>query len=147
MTITAPTVDPTPAEASSVGITDDRWPYGPNINPQARRALVDWATAHRLRYSPRGRCLHWITTGRCAVQACDRNRARRQWMDHVTGWTRAGRPAVLVAQPYAITGASIDALAEIDRTDGLDVVISGTGWYGHGTTFVGIWAQPTFPPR
>lgn len=133
---------PTTAEARAVGITGSRgWPYGPNIDHQARRELVDWATQHRLRYSRTGRCLDWLRTGRCPR---DHIHSRGGWADHVTGWTRDGQPAVLVAQPYGISGDSLTDLAELDRS-GLDVRINGTGWYGHGTTFITIWRDRPEP--
>jgi hypothetical protein len=90
-----------------------------------------------LRYNPHTACLDWLRTGRCPHHcACPIG----GWLDHVTAWTRDKKPAVLVAQPYGLTGDRLAELAEIDRADnGLEVHIDGTGWYGHRTTFVGIW--------
>ena len=133
---------PTAVEARAVGIVADRWPYGPNANPETRRPLVEWAKAGGLRYSPHGRCLHWISRGRCAVSQCNDGPHRRHWMDHVTGWTRDGAPAVLVAQPYGLTVDDLRDLADVDERWQLDVRVDGTGWYGFGTTFVELWAQP-----
>ncbi len=135
------TTDPTPAEARAVGITGDRWPYGAHVDTRARRPLVDWATAGNLRYSENARCLHWIARGRCIDGLCAEGHGSRHWLDHVTGWTRDGKPAVLLAQPYGLGTDDIADLATVAEQWHLDVRIDGTGWYGYGTTFVELWAQ------
>lgn len=134
------------------GTTGGAWPYGPNISLPSRAALLDWAEPLGLRYSPRARCLHWIARGRCAVQECCAGRWHHRWMDHASGWTRDGRPAVLAAQPYGVTS---DDLARVAADLSLDVRVGHrpldvatpamtnadpqrTGWYGHGTTFIEI---------
>ena len=132
--IAPPVVTPTVQEARAVGIIGDRWPYGPNISHEARRALVDWAVPRRLRLSPRGRRLHWIVRGRCAVSFCWQDANRHPWMDHVTGWTRDGKPAVLVAQPYGLFTRCVADLAAVTEQWQLDIRVGGTGWYGYGTT-------------
>jgi hypothetical protein len=63
-------------------------PYGAKDTP-----MLEWASDRGLRYSPNGHCLHWISTGRCTHGECCFG--SRQWMDHVTGWTKAGKPALL----------------------------------------------------
>lgn len=37
-----------------IGIRDDAWPYGPNIDVPARAAMLDWAERQQLRLSERG---------------------------------------------------------------------------------------------
>lgn len=133
--------DPSSAAARAVGIVNGEWPYGPNIDPQARRELVHWATLHGLRYSPRGRCLHWIIRGRCAIQLCTADRNQYDFMDHVTGWTRDGKPAVLICQPYGLHVDDIRQLADLHQEHGLKIRIDGTGWYGHGSTFLQLWRR------
>lgn len=126
--------------ARSVGVcSDNDWPYGPNTDYDARADLVSWAEAQKVRYSPRAGCLHWISTGRCNVQLCMEDRNSYNFMDHVTGWTRAGKPAVLVCQPYGLHGDDIRQLTELSTAWPVEVQIDGTGWYGHGTTFVQLW--------
>lgn len=128
---------PTAAEARAIGITSAQlWPYGPNHDHQARRALVNWATRESLCYSPTGQCLDWLRYGDCRA---GHDHTRPPWMDHLTGWTRNGKPAMLVSQPYGLTRDCLAELADLDRSD-LPVSIDGTGWYGHGTLFITVTA-------
>lgn len=135
-------VDDLDRRARRIGIRNDGWPYGPNIHVPARVALLDWAETERVRYSPRGRCLHWISRGRCAVSVCDEHRQRHSWMDHVTGWTRDGKPAVLVAQPYHVSATERMELTRIGVEWNLDVRVATTGWYGFDTRFVELRPRP-----
>jgi len=128
--------------ARHISIRDGGWPYGPNIHVPARVALLDWAEAEKVRYSARGNCLHWIARGRCAVSLCNEDRGRHSWMDHVTGWTRAGKPAVLVSQPYQVSAAEQMELTRIGVEWSLDVRVGDTGWYGSDTRFVELRPRP-----
>lgn len=122
------------------GVTPGRWPYGPNLDVPTRERMLDWAERHDLRLSTRGRrCLHWLRKGRCAVAECLDDFLHRDWMDHVTTWTRHGRPAVLVAQPYHLRDDDAADLADLDDDPALHVQVSDESWYGHGTWFVGVW--------
>jgi hypothetical protein len=123
--------------APHIGINErHEWPYGLHVDQKARRGMVAWAEKHGLRYQLGADCLHWLLTGSCTAEIClDRN--TYDWMDHVTGFSRDGFPAVLVCQPYGLHGTDIvGSLARLGIEYDLDVHIDGTGWYGHGTTFV-----------
>ncbi|MER7331788.1 MULTISPECIES: hypothetical protein [unclassified Micromonospora] len=112
------------------------WPYGPNIDVQSRMEMLSWAEQYGLRRAET-RCqnLHWLRKGRCGVQRCD---PLGRWADHVTRWSRNGRPAVLVAQPYGLSNDQFAQVAALNDEE-LQVAVDGTGWYGHGTTFVQVW--------
>jgi len=116
------------------------WPYGPNVSIPSRRALLDWAEGNRLRLAG-GSCLHWLRKGQCS--SCVGN--REFWLDHVTGWARNGKPAVLIAQPYGVSEQSIADLAQLAVDPALMVRIDGTGWYGVGTTFIQVWRADALP--
>jgi hypothetical protein len=133
--------------ARAIGIRDDEcWPYGPNIDRESRVALLNWAEAYGLRLSPRGRCLHWLTKGRCGVTLCPNSTRDDGWADHVTGWLRGGTPAVLISQPYGLASRGIASLHELaQRHPEVAVRIDGTGWYGFRTVFVQLWRQPMTP--
>lgn len=108
------------------------WPYGPSVDVEARRGLLEWAEPRRLRLSSVGQCLRWIRGQRC--KPCSRHSG---WLDHVTGWNHDRWPAVLLAQPYQLRD---DDRAELATLEGEGfVVIIGSGWYGHGTTSVEVW--------
>ena len=96
--------------------------------------LITWAEERNLKYSPRGHCLHWLTKGCCESDWC----GQEAWMNHVTGWTRNGKPALLISQPRATNFAE---LAEAGKRHGLKIKISENEWYGHGTVVVEIWAR------
>lgn len=98
--------------------------YG--ANPET----AEWAKARGLRYSPHARCLHWVSKGRCGASICDDGHLGRQWMDHVSGWTKNG-DRVLLCQPYSLTdfASLIDACEEFNLT----ATVHSDGWYGHGT--------------
>ena len=112
------------------------WPYGAQSNP-VRDNLIVWAETRGLRYSPNGGCLHWLARGRCGVQICREGHGSRDWMDHVTGWTRNGQPAVLLCQPYHVE--DIVDLAHTTNKWGLEIRIHGAGWYGHDSVCIEIW--------
>ncbi len=62
-------------------------------------------------------------------------------MDHTTGWTRDGKPAVFICQPYYLSASDRAELNALSVIHGLDIRVGGTGWYGHGTVFVELWKQ------
>lgn len=125
----------------------DAWPYGPNVCGAARNALVDWALAHdlRLSHSSRRDGLDWL------VGNAPRGRVARWWaidsrlhgnpLDHVTRWTRDGRPALLLAQPY--TSPTPEWIAAAKATWPVRVQVTDRApWYGHGTYGVLITPRP-----
>lgn len=60
--------------------------------------------------------------------------------DHFTHWkTRDGKRAVLVVQPYNVTDAGKALLDQWNEREDVQVEIRKDSWYGHGTTFIGIW--------
>ncbi|GGM27890.1 hypothetical protein GCM10011608_10900 [Micromonospora sonchi] len=137
----------TPEQRALAAETEDRaaalgvlagqgWPYGPNIDVESRLRLLDWADANGLRLA-NTRCqgLHWLTRGRCAVRICNR---LGHWMDHVTRWNWGGRPALILAQPYHLTGDCEAQLGQL-AADGLRVSVGDDGWYGWGTVAVEVW--------
>lgn len=138
--------------APAIGIKSDAdgllWPYGQNIDVETRARMLAWAEAHQLRLgNPGHRCLRWLRKGRCGGivrgDLCREVEGYR-WMDHVTCWIRARKPAVLVSQPYGLGDISRSQLAELDADPALQVEISTDAWYGHGTTFVGVWRAEAF---
>ncbi|MBO0822430.1 MAG: hypothetical protein J2P27_01065 [Actinobacteria bacterium] len=119
-----------------IGIKDDCWPYGPNIHIDARAELVNWAEAGQLRHPQGRRCLHWLAKGRCSVSVCGEHRGRHRWMNHASCWTDAGKSRLLVCQPYGVTTDDLADITAVAERHGFNVQIGGTGWYGHGTTYV-----------
>lgn len=128
--------------AVAVGIHPERrdlpgWPYGPNVDVQARQDLLAWAEPRGLRLSRSGRCLQWPRGKRC--RPCDHE---PRWLDHVTCWNHARKPAVLLAQPYHLSGEDFTELRTLE-SEGFVVVI-GSGWYGHGTKAVEVWRSDQY---
>jgi hypothetical protein len=128
------------------------WPYGPNIDLDAREALFAWAEPRGLRASSTSRsCLHWLQQIPCPRDSAGMCAEPLPGADHVSAWNQgAGKnPAVLVSQPYKLDAGSRARLAEINRSSGLRVEIENTGgWYGYDTVFVAIWRtdpRPTPP--
>jgi hypothetical protein len=72
------------ARGPGIGIRNDGWPYGPNIDVVGRAQMVAWAEAEKLRHSDVGDCLHWLSRGRCGVQICREDRNTHRWMDHTS---------------------------------------------------------------
>jgi hypothetical protein len=111
-------------------------PYG------ATDKLTEWATARGLRYSPNAHCLHWISKSQCSVGLCVDGHMSRQWMDHVSGWTKAGE-RILLCQPYVLNDlASLVAACEKFN---LVAMVHGDGWYGHGTIAIELRAPGLKP--
>jgi hypothetical protein len=85
---------------------------GENETAQHRREMREqderrkqWAAKRGLRLAEPGPrqpwvCLHWIAHGRCDEEWCREGRGDHHWMDHTTGWTKDGKPALLLCQPY-----------------------------------------------
>lgn len=131
--------DPTPDEARAVGATDG-WPYGPNIDPAARRLLVDWARPRGYRLAtPTRDCLHWVVgqARRCGAlqnQSHDglvhRDSDR---FDHPSFWTGPnGR--FLLAQPYGVPDSR--DYDQLTRVWPVEVEITGPVFYGDYSVIV-----------
>ena len=140
------------ARADGTGMNPS-WPYG--LAPtrlDEREAAVDWALTHHLMWSRGHHCLHWLLTGHCNRLTCRDDPTHGfgvladhgitlsgRWLDHVTAWTRGGRPDTLVAQPYDLDDADRTGLEALGRGHGLDVEIDdASGWYRRGTTWIAV---------
>ena len=122
--------------APGVGIKPDAWPYGAGIDVRSRQRLLDWAENYGLRRSTSNcQALHWLQTGRCGVRLCNR---LGSWMDHVTKWSRNGKPALILAQPYGLRAAKLRPLLD---DDSLHMLVHAQGWYGCGTVAIEIWRK------
>ena len=110
------------------------WPYGPNIDVPSRAAMLDWATAGKLRKSTADVDLHWLTGGRGNNFGWD----PPAWADHLTGWTVARKPAVLVAQPYMSVDVARESLSGVLSDDRFAVAVHASGWYGRHTVMIEI---------
>jgi hypothetical protein len=121
------------------------WPYGPNVHVTMRGPLLDWAEAHDLRFAPKAHtCTRWLTGRRC-TQRCYASTRQPTWWDHPTCWTRDGKPAVLISQPYipgpaALSGRDLDELGALDAEPGLRVELRTDGWYDSGLIIL-IWRE------
>jgi hypothetical protein len=147
-----------------------RWPYGMSSpHPGEKRkdpkkyeqrlleqrakqeAMVSWAEQHGLRYSEAGCCPYWLqgkVSRRCrpygpSADKCTRygTGADKDWLDHVVGWLKDGRPAVLTSAPYClerITEAPQRFKFWQQEDSRLRVAI-GPGWYGFDTSQVIVW--------
>ncbi|PVZ07856.1 hypothetical protein C8D89_1109 [Actinomycetospora cinnamomea] len=92
---------PVPArpEAQAIGIEyEDDWPYGAD-DTEIQERMIAWARAHRLRLEKDRVCVKWLQTGRCPHSA----HLKREWTDHVTGWTRRGGRRSLFRSRMALT--------------------------------------------
>lgn len=126
--------------APGVGIKPDAWPYGADIDVRSRRRLLDWAEHYELRRSKTtcgGVC--WLHSGRCQRSDCWTGHSR--WMDHVTRWSRNGKPALLLAQPYHLEVSQLRPLLD---DEALKVLVSARGWYGWGTVAIEVWRRETY---
>ncbi|MGW6502947.1 hypothetical protein [Nonomuraea angiospora] len=130
-------------DAKAAGITGyNHWPYGPNIDLTSRVRLVNWAKKHGLKVARHDAplCLKWLENGRC--RGCDvKGPGHDEFrLDHMSGWTRNGRPAVIINHPYFVTDRDFELLATAVRDHpGLRVSMPGFGWYGHATVQVEVW--------
>jgi hypothetical protein len=143
--------DPLAQRRQAVGM--EQWPYGVQ-DPSQREKMLDWAERHHLRFSYTNRvCVHWLLAGsaddiarrytKTGSEISDSTHYSRchynYEFDHVTCWTRDGKPAVLVSQPYRISADVMKKLKALER-DGLSVQVHKEGWYGFETFCVEIWA-------
>lgn len=62
-----------------------------------------------------------------------------RWMDHVTRWNRGGEPALILAQPYGLSGEDVAEVGQLAADEGLHVSVDARGWYGWGTVAVEVW--------
>ncbi|GAB4001776.1 hypothetical protein GCM10029992_38190 [Glycomyces albus] len=122
------------------------WPYGPNIDVPSRLAMVTWAEGLGLRRATRQQlqCVCWPTSNRrsrcdCGFGESAFGKPDEIW-DHVTHWkTRRGERAVIVLQPYGVTDTGRAILDRWNAREDAYIEIRDDAWYGHGTTFIGIW--------
>lgn len=129
-------------DAKAAGLTPDRWPYGPNIDLTSRVRLVAWAKQHELKVARNSTplCLTWLENGQC--RGCEaRGLGHDEFLlDHMSGWTLNGRPAVIVNHLYSVTGRDFEMLtAAVREHPGLQVSMPGVGWYGHSTVQIEVW--------
>jgi hypothetical protein len=85
-------------------------------------------------------CLTWLEHGRC--RGCDRRGSGHLEfrLDHVSGWMRDGRPAVIVNHPYHLTSRDFAHLARaVEQHPGLEVSMPGSSWYGRSTIQIEVW--------
>ncbi|WP_162794820.1 hypothetical protein [Nonomuraea lactucae] len=130
------------ADAKLVGITGNNWPYGPNIDLRSRAQMVAWAKplGLKLARSTAPLCLKWLEAGRC--RGCDSGGLHDEFhIDHMSGWTLNGTPAVIVNHPYDLTGDTIRDLAAAAEIPGLSVSSPGGGWYGNPTVQIEVWNE------
>ena len=117
-------------------VTPSAWPYGPNIDVQARGDLLDWAEPLGVkRAGTRCNGLHWLRTGKCPnTHECP----PFGWMDHTTKWSLGGEPALVLTQPYKSADNLREKVGDLVNDKDLRVEFK-PGWYGHGTTGVFVW--------
>lgn len=104
------------------------WPYGPNIDVRSRAGLVEWAESYGLKLARSSRsCTHWLRGERCSERDAHGDQ-RGGWRDHVTCWTYAGEPAVVLAHPYGLQSDDVASLGTLAAQDDLEVFVSGKHW-------------------
>lgn len=147
-----------------------RWPYGmgPEVRsvlyPESaeafaerveqhkakQEAMVSWAERYGLKYAPHVCCPPWLqgnANRRCRPYREGSNCTRyvnggpdRGWLDHVVGWLKDGKPAVLTSAPYTLEILKPPArLAFWTVTDERLKVTAGDGWYSPATTQLILW--------
>jgi hypothetical protein len=105
-----------------------------------------WLKRREFRYAPKAGCLHWLAKGRCAVRLCMDGHSSREWMDHVSGYTKGGE-RYLLCQPYQLSFNGCRSLMEACQAWGLHAWITGNGWYGHGTLCIELEPEAQFQAR
>ena len=128
------------ADARAAGITRDNWPYGPNIDLSSRVRMVAWAKERGLKAARLSAplCLKWLEKGTC--RGCGTRSGHDEFrIDHVSGWTLDGTPAVIVNHPYDLGDDDIKRLAAVSDNPALSVSSPGSGWYGAWTIQVDVW--------
>jgi hypothetical protein len=113
--------------------------YGENENTQ------QWANERGLRYARDGRCLHWLSTGRCRAALCREGHGSRPWMDHVTGWIDSDGQRLLLCQPYVLGADGLRSLITTADSFNLELRLDGSGWYGHGTIAIELTTKGDQP--
>lgn len=111
--------------------------YQRHVNERhaAQLSLVEWAERNGLRQARRSCCVAWLLRDRTRVctRGCSTRRDLR--IDHVTSWTRDGKPAVVANTPYNV-GSMTDFLTEYaaemtSADERLRVAWTDQpGWYG-----------------
>ncbi|SCG63991.1 hypothetical protein [Micromonospora halophytica] len=149
-------VDALDAQAPRIGLKESEdwhwghrydWPYGPNIGVPARQRLIQWATENRLREArPKRRCpIHWLEGKSCRASVVPCLEGGSDWRDHMTMWTKGGKPHLIVAQPYEVKDQDrrhVSSLVLDLRVLG-GIPVTGTireesGWYGYGALWVEV---------
>lgn len=113
----------------------------------AQEVVTEWAEQHGLKKSRVGCCPLWLlrrSSRRCTslVNRCTRYGSSTPdsgWLDHLTSWTRGGKPAVLTSAPYQVSEEDEARLAWWTQEHPRLRVAHGTGWYGLGTTQIVMW--------
>ncbi|MEV7729760.1 hypothetical protein AB0P15_34370 [Streptomyces sp. NPDC087917] len=151
-----------------------RWPYGMSPPPPprsgsedadaldrhraassdrraAQETITNWAQAYGLRQSLSGCCPRWLQrrrSRRCQPWDCTHyggGAPDHDWLDHLTVWTREGRPAVLTTAPYEVTPDDEARLRWWTQQDARLAVARGAGWYGSGTSQIVVWRGDLLP--
>jgi hypothetical protein len=132
----------------------DEWPYGVQTRSEQEQ-MLKWAEDNNLRFTETNlRCPHWLIRSRSSDIAGRYSKrgsylyddihhadCRGQYgLDHVTCWTREGRPVVIVSQPYNLYTNQLQSLGAL-ASEKLSVKIHGRGWYGNETVCVEIWVD------
>jgi hypothetical protein len=136
---------------AAVGVKGGDWPYGPNIYVDNRLALVGWAEATGYRLAtPNARCLHWLVgkARHCSARRDSFDHDGRierdgDTLDHPTFWTKGGKPALLLAQPYRPPAADWVERTVATWPVAVDVAHPAP-WYGVGT--YGVLITPAVSP-
>jgi hypothetical protein len=106
---------------------------------EREKRLRAWAKGLNLtQASPVRRCLHWLAGEKLRAHYC-----KQEWMDHVTVWSHAGKPAVLLSQPYGLNDVAKAQLAEV-ANGRFAVCQLDTGWYGGTTSSIEVWTLSAY---
>lgn len=120
-----------------------------HTTPEARRALADWVRGNGLRKSRRYPSLYNLTHQRRPRCPWDEGHVHDDAypaFDHMTLWTRNGKPAVLTSHPYPVSGEFLLELLEKCKALGVTVYVSPCSWYFPGATLlIEMWAPAAEP--
>ncbi|WP_432038696.1 hypothetical protein [Streptomyces cucumeris] len=113
----------------------------------AQRVVTEWAERHGLKKSTTGCCPLWLlrrVSRRCTstVIPCTHygsSTPDRGWLDHLTAWTKNGKPAALTSAPYSLPASDEARLTWWTQEDPRLHVARGKGWYGLSTTQIVMW--------
>jgi hypothetical protein len=136
--------------ARGVLTAPDHWPYGPNIDVETRRRMLDWADQYSLPHvDPSHICPRRLELGYCRKGwQCPDRVDGRGWSDHPTMWADrdSHKAVVIVGQPYGLGDDERAEAADVAARHGLRAEVRELGsWYGHGTSFVGLWIAGSGP--